>query len=55
MLIKIEKADKYEADTMKDIEDDYDSLIGNLVLLKDEDVLYIVFPKDDGVGKLVEI
>ncbi len=55
MLIQIVQSDRYEADTMKDIEDDYDILIGNVVFLKEEEIFYVVLPKDNDVGKLVKI
>lgn len=55
MLIEMTKADRWAADDMQDIEDNYDSLVGNIVTLGGGDASYMVFPKDDGVGKLVEI
>ena len=45
MLIETTPAELFTADSIKDIEDNYKKLVGNLVFVKDEKTVYVVLPK----------
>ena len=59
MLIQITLPEMYEADSIKDVEENYQKLIGSLVLIKDfgsKEVVFAVCPIDKkGSHRMIEI
>jgi len=61
MLIETTPAELFTADSIKDVEDNYKELVGNLVFVKDEKIVYAVLPKKPNkerkltIGRIIDI